>query len=213
MELSLRGLLWWTLTCVQYGTDLGGCMLSCCCHWCRCHYCSSWCYSPCDWHMHLANCQAATAGWEVPPCWEGQVCNKEHHRAVNQNLPLSSCVADEGAGGGCTGFGAGRHLPLVSPQCKCIYPVSLLYNTKGHKYHSPASTARWFSSLICHCKEKQKKIHSTLMGCQEEEVPKAEEVKPWKAFWERSQKYTLQYMPPSIGLRVWVCGLMCTNTM
>lgn len=74
---------------VRLCTDLVGCMLSCCCHWFRCHYCSSWCYSPCDWHMHLANCQAATAGLEVHPYWEGQVCNKEDHGAVNQTLLFS----------------------------------------------------------------------------------------------------------------------------
>lgn len=70
----------------QCCTNLVGCMLSCCCHWCHCHYCSSWCCSPCDWHMHSANCRAATAGLEVHPCWEGRVCNKEDHR-----LSIKSC--------------------------------------------------------------------------------------------------------------------------
>lgn len=116
-------------------------MLSCYCHWYRCHYCSSWCYSPCDWHMHLANCLAATAGWEVHPCWEGQVCNKEDHRAVNQNL-LFSYKADEWAWGWMhegSVFAAGRHLPLVLPQCKCISPASL-YITQRDKNitHLPA---------------------------------------------------------------------------
>ena len=135
-------------------------MLSCYCHWCRCHYCSSWCYSLCDWHMHLANCLAATAGWEVHPCWEGQVCNKEDHRAVNQNLLFSynGWWASMGVDAWGSAFGAGRHLPLVFPQRKCISSCESLYNTKGQKYHSPASTAHRFSSLIRNCKEKQKNI-------------------------------------------------------
>ena len=74
----------WTMAWTRSGTNLVGCTLSCCCHWCRCRYCSSWCCSPCDWRTRLASCLAATAGLEAHPCWEGQVCNKEHHRAVSQ---------------------------------------------------------------------------------------------------------------------------------
>lgn len=74
----------WTMTWTRSCTNLVGCMLSCYCHWCRCRYCSSWCCSPCDWHTRLASCLAATAGLEAHPCWEGQVCNKEDHRAVSQ---------------------------------------------------------------------------------------------------------------------------------
>lgn len=74
----------WTMTWTRSCTNLVGCMLSCYCHWCRCRYCSSWCCSPCDWHTRLASCLAATAGLEAHPCWEGQVCNEEDHRAVSQ---------------------------------------------------------------------------------------------------------------------------------
>lgn len=127
----------WTMTWTQYWTNLGGCMLSCYCHWCHCHYCSNWCCSPCDWHMHLANCLVATAGLEAHPCREGQVCNKEGHRAVNQSVLIFLWWMSIGACA--SSFRAGTHLPLVFHWHKCISPVGL-YLTQRNKNitHLPA---------------------------------------------------------------------------
>lgn len=126
-------------TWTQCSTNLVGCMLSCYCHWCRCHYCSNWCCSPCDWHMHSANCLAATAGSEAHPCREGQVCNKEGHRTVNQNLLLLTFLSWARVDEWGSSLRAVTHLPLVLHRRKCI-PLVGLYITQRNKNitHLPA---------------------------------------------------------------------------
>lgn len=144
----------WSLTWTQYCTYLVDCMLSCYCHSCHCRYCSNWCCSHCDWHMHLANFLAATAGLEAPPCRQGQVCNKECQKDINQKPLFYKPLMKEH---GCMWFRARTHLPPVFHWCKCISLVGIYITQKEQKYHSPASTACRLSSLICYCREKPKK--------------------------------------------------------
>lgn len=138
----------------MYCTYLVCCMLSCYCHWCRCRYYSSWCYSPCDWHMYLASCLAATVGSEVHSCREERVCNKVDQRTVNQNSLLNEqgsvdCSVKQG------------HISPLWFSCATA-SSSPSYNSKEYKYRSPASIAHRLSPLIRNCRGKQEKKEKKL---------------------------------------------------